>query len=393
MGGSFMTISYSTPWHKQSFDRFLHKQLPRLLADRLPLLGYDAKSTGLYFCEITISLSTRNGEITLTFSKLPQPDDDGVFEIYGRRQVVLPTASQEDLDVAEIDCVGEQLYAFFDKQLHKAPSDFEWDETVAKSWLPLDAWVHDFFRTSPTSQELDEENRLARQEHLRRFMIPNRENMITASQFGRACPFETPEGSNIGKILHLAMGAVIKDCKIVVIDDKPEAKLGLTATMVPFLEHNEPNRQLFGVNMMRQWFTPTDPEPADVQTGLEPNEPGFWCGRNLLTAFMSLGADTFEDAIVISESAAQRLNYPYPVEPGDKFSNRHGSKGTISKILPDDQMPHQWNTGGIGLQFYRLSYTVEFRADSRSVDELYRPSRGQTCHCSTLSCSKQTRAS
>jgi hypothetical protein len=29
-----------------------------------------------------------------------------------------------------------------------------------------------------------------------------------------------------------------------------------------------------------------------------------------------------------------------PLEPGDKLANRHGSKGTINQILPDDQMPH-----------------------------------------------------
>jgi len=52
------------------------------------------------------------------------------------------------------------------------------------------------------------------------------------------------------------------------------------------------------------------------------------------------GGDTFEDAIVISESCAARLDYPHAIEPGDKLSNRHGTKGTISRILPDKKMPH-----------------------------------------------------
>ena len=43
---------------------------------------------------------------------------------------------------------------------------------------------------------------------------------------------------------------------------------------------------------------------------------------------------------MISESCAARLNFPYAVEPGDKISNRHGTKGVISRILPDDEMPH-----------------------------------------------------
>ncbi len=82
------------------------------------------------------------------------------------------------------------------------------------------------------------------------------------------------------------------------------------------------------------------PEPALVQTGNEFSAPGFWCGRNLLTAFVSWGRDTFEDGILISESAAKRLGYPRPLEPGDKITNRHGAKGCISRIVPDDGMPH-----------------------------------------------------
>jgi hypothetical protein len=92
--------------------------------------------------------------------------------------------------------------------------------------------------------------------------------------------------------------------------------------------------------MLRQWMTPPDPEPALVQTGNEPDTTRFWAGRNLLTAFVSWNADTFEDGLVISESCARRLDYPHAVEPGDKFSNRHGMKGVISRILPDGDMPH-----------------------------------------------------
>jgi hypothetical protein len=155
-----------------------------------------------------------------------------------------------------------------------------------------------------------------------------------------APPYETPEGPNVGRILSIAVGAEIRDGRLVIVDSQPGAQLGLTATMVPFAEHNDPNRQLMGVNMMRQCYIPPDPEPALVQTGNEPDVSGFWYGRNVLTAFVSWGVDTFEDAIVISESCAKRFNYPYPVEPGDKFANRHGTKGCITRILPDDEMPH-----------------------------------------------------
>jgi len=182
-------------------------------------------------------------------------------------------------------------------------------------------------------------NWLTRRTALRRLVIPYRQHLITASQLGRTCPFETPEGTNIGKVLSIAVGAEIRDGRLVIFDDRPEAALGLSASMIPFLENDDANRVLSGANMMRQWIAPPDPEPALVQTANEPALPGFWCGRNLLTAFVSWG-ETFEDAIVLSESAAAKLNYPRPVEAGDKFSNRHGAKGVVARILPDDEMPH-----------------------------------------------------
>src|SRR5256885_3771526 len=43
---------------------------------------------------------------------------------------------------------------------------------------------------------------------------------------------------------------------------------------------------------------------------------------------------------IFSALCAKRLSYPTPVEPGDKLSNRHGTKGVVSQILPDAAMPH-----------------------------------------------------
>ena len=41
-----MSINVATPWHKRSFDRFLEEGLPRLLDERLPLVGYAVTPTG-----------------------------------------------------------------------------------------------------------------------------------------------------------------------------------------------------------------------------------------------------------------------------------------------------------------------------------------------------------
>ncbi|KKK83909.1 hypothetical protein LCGC14_2788660, partial [marine sediment metagenome] len=125
----------------------------------------------------------------------------------------------------------------------------------------------------------------------------------------------------------------------------------LMNSMIPLLEHDDPNRLLMGANMMRQQMVPDEPEPALVRTGNEPDEPGFWCGRNLLTAFVSWGGDTFDDGIVVSASAAAKLDFPNPLEPGDKLSNRHGTKGTVARILPDEQMPHLPDGSAVELIF------------------------------------------
>lgn len=332
-----MAISISTPWHKRSFDNFINDRLPQLLAARLPLGNYFVEPDGEHFYFVNMVLSTDQGDVAAKY-RIPSPDDDGLFEIDGKPWVVVPLASDEHLSTADISCVGEQLYQYIEERLGEAPDGLPWDEALVHTWLPLDAWVMEFMQTEPSAQHLDTTNRLAEKTHLRRVFILDLKEVITPDQMGRVCPFETPEGPNLGRVFTIAVGAEIKDGKLVIMDDNPAASLGISASMIPFVEHNDPNRLTFGSNMLRQWMTPPDPEPAMIQTGNE-GAPGFWGGRNVLTAFISAGANTYNDGIVISESCAKRFGYPNPIEPGDKISNRHGSKGVISRIVPDDEMP------------------------------------------------------
>lgn len=366
-------------WHKESFERLMQDQLPKLLAARLPLTGYHFEPTGRYSCRVIVAVTPASGtkEIEVDYKDIPQPDEEGIFVIGGQQRVVMPVAGQDELDIAEIRCVGELLYDYFELHLGEAPPNIAWDASLLRAWLPLDEWVWACFEQTPTYQRLDQTNWLAAQTHLRRVYVSNRKKMLTPGHFGRVCPFETPEGSNMARILSIALGAEIRDGKLVVVDDSPEAGLGLTAGMVPLFEHNDPFHLLMGTNMMRQWLPPVDPEPALVQTGNEVDVPDFWCGRNLLTAFISWGEDTIEEGIVLSESGAKRLsylagfsertiaflnsldedssaglNYPVSVEPGDKLSNRHGIKGVVSRIVPDDQMPHLANGQPVELIFH-----------------------------------------
>lgn len=341
-----MALNGSAPWHRASFDRFIQERLPALLADRLPLAGYRLESTGVYTCALKVVIGGESGDVELGFENLPQPDRDGVFLIDGDYRVVVPVPSRPELDVAEVRCVGEQLYDFFAARIGETPESLPWDAALARTWLPIDAWMRAFHATEPTSQYLQTTNWLDRHTHLRRLtLVPifphalGVEQVFTPGQLGRTCPFCTPEGPNIARLLEIAQGADIQDGRLVIVDDRPEATLGLAAATIPFLEHTDANRLLMGVNMMRQWIPPAIPEPALVRTGNEPDAPEFWCGYNLLTAFIPWDGDAFEDAIVISASCAKRLRYAAPVEPGDKFSNRYGAKGVISRILPDDDMP------------------------------------------------------
>jgi hypothetical protein len=356
-----MTISVAAPWHKSSFDHFLHERLPQLLAEYVPLIGYTLTTTNQYTCQIQLMLASPTGEVQIAYAGLPQPDQDGLFVIKEKPLVVVPYATSDDLEQADIFCVGEQLYEYLRNRLGKAPDDLPWDATLAKAWLPLDLWMREFFEAPPkiswstTVQLLDQTNWLARRSHLRRLAIQNRQHLFTPGHFGRSCPFETPEGPNIGRIVQLALGSEIRNGKLLVIDEHAEAMLGLEAAMIPLLEHNAPGRLLMGANMLRQWIVPPSPEPALIQSGNEPDAPDFWCGRNLLTAFVSWGADTYEDGIILSASCAQRLSYDHPVEPGDKLSNRHGVKGVVSRVLPDDEMPHLADGTPIDLIFNFIS--------------------------------------
>ena len=373
-----MQSAPTTAWHKASFDHCLHRALPGLLTERLGLSGYRAAPDGESACRIALQVPSVSDAFEVTYEALPAPDANGVFRLDpaagaapsgssatpgggksggreprlaadgsplggqhfsagGGERVVIPQADCEDLAAATIACVGEQLFHFIDTRLGAVPEEAVLDEALVRTLAPLEAWFHAFLAQS--GQILNGNNWLDRATHLRRIVVPDPKEMFTPGHFGRACPFETPEGPNVGRILTVSRGAEIRDGRLVIVEDDPVAGLGLSAACVPFLEHDDGNRVLMGVNMMRQWLPAAEREPAVVQTGFEPDVPEFWCGANLLTAFVSWDGDAFEDAVVVSDSASRKLACPERLEPGDKLSNRHGTKGVVSRVVPDAEMP------------------------------------------------------
>ena len=276
-----MTLNLDVPWHRESFDLFIYQRLPQLLGEHLPLADYQVEQQDSYTFSIKLSLGLGTASVEVEYRDLPRPDRDGLFHIEGNYRVVVPYPDRRELDQACILCVGEQLYDFIDQRLEAAPEQLAWDSDLVRNWLPLDAWMRDF-HLEETSQYLQATNWLDRYTHLRRLtLIPvvgdpfDDQDVFPYSQYGLVCPYCTPEGPNIGRVLEVARGARIRDGKLERIDDSaelaevevPDSILGFSASMVPFLEHDDTNRALMGINMMRQWTSAADTAAPIHSTG------------------------------------------------------------------------------------------------------------------------------
>ncbi|MFA6274371.1 MAG: DNA-directed RNA polymerase subunit beta [Candidatus Paceibacterota bacterium] len=209
---------------------------------------------------------------------------------------------------------------------------------------PLQARIKEFFTTNQLSQFMNQENVLAELEHLRLLsalgpggLTRERAGLevrdVHPSHYGRVCPIHTPEGPNIGLILHLSTYAKINDFGIIetpyvkvkngkitgevsylnaldeekyniahaatpynedgkITEEKVAARVktqpgmisrdevdfidvaanqafSLATSMIPFLEHNDANRALMGSNMQKQAVPCVLPEAPLVATGIE----------------------------------------------------------------------------------------------------------------------------
>ncbi len=204
--------------------------------------------------------------------------------------------------------------------------------------------INYFFGRGELSQIVDQTNALSQLTHERRLSAlgPGGLNRRRAgfevrdvhiSHYGRICPVETPEGTNIGLISSLAIFATVDEYgfllspyfkvdkdkrtnKVVYlradeemkaifappsevdyqtgkiregmvlarkngeltqvssgevnyVDVSPKQIVGLSASLIPFLEHDDANRALMGSNMQRQAVPLLRTEAPLVQTGME----------------------------------------------------------------------------------------------------------------------------
>jgi DNA-directed RNA polymerase subunit beta len=207
----------------------------------------------------------------------------------------------------------------------------------------ISAAIEYFFGRGELSQVVDQTNPLAQLTHERRLSALgpgglNRKRAgfevrdVHISHYGRICPIETPEGTNIGLISSLSIFAsvdeygflttpyrkiakrkmtedivwlradeesqahlapadtpsdghkvsadrvtariggdfsVVNADQVQYIDISPKQMVGVSAGLIPFLEHDDANRALMGSNMQRQAVPLLITEPALVSTGLE----------------------------------------------------------------------------------------------------------------------------
>ena len=209
---------------------------------------------------------------------------------------------------------------------------------------PLQARIKEFFTANQLSQFMNQENVMAEVEHLRILsalgpggLTRERAGLevrdVHTSHYGRVCPIHTPEGPNIGLILHLSTYAKINEFGIIetpyikvkngkitsevvylnaleeekyniahagvdydekgnILEDKVEARLktkpgligkeeidfidvatnqafSVATSMIPFLEHDDAHRTLMGSNMQKQALPCIVPEIPLVSTGIE----------------------------------------------------------------------------------------------------------------------------
>lgn len=208
----------------------------------------------------------------------------------------------------------------------------------------ISAAIEYFFGRGELSQVVDQTNPLSMLTHERRLSALgpgglNRKRAgfevrdVHISHYGRICPIETPEGTNIGLISSLAIYSSVDDYGFLVtpyrvakngklteevvwlradeesdalvapadtpmdangkmigdlivarfrsdfelvspdqvdyVDVAPSQMVGVSAALIPFLEHDDANRALMGSNMQRQAVPLLVAEPPIVGTGVE----------------------------------------------------------------------------------------------------------------------------
>jgi DNA-directed RNA polymerase subunit beta len=312
---------------------------------------YRLGKVGRFRMNRKLKLSVPEGEMTL------RPED----LIAAVNYLLRLTAGDADVEIDDIDHLGNRRLRTIDElasdelrkgflklrrtvQERMSLKDVE-DMTPRSLINPksISAAIEYFFGRGELSQVVDQTNPLSMLTHERRLSALgpgglNRKRAgfevrdVHISHYGRICPIETPEGTNIGLISSLAIYSAVDEYgflvtpyrkvhngklsddvvwlradeeseaylapadapvesgklrgdtiiaryhsdfemvpidKVQYIDVAPSQMVGVSAGLIPFLEHDDANRALMGSNMQRQAVPLLVSEPPIVATGME----------------------------------------------------------------------------------------------------------------------------
>ncbi len=248
---------------------------------------------------------------------------------------------------------------------------------------PFISALKEFFASGQLSQFMEQTNPLSELEHKRRLsalgpggLTKERASFevrdVHPSHYGRICPIETPEGPNIGLVMHLSTFAKVSPLGFILtpyrkvtkghltdeiqymdaieeeryiisqagveldakrrfvdkevparihgevglakvedvdyIDVSPKQPFSVATSLIPFLENDDANRALMGSNMQRQAVPIVSPEAPYVGTGLEEKVAR---DSGMMIIADEDGMIDFADAgkIVLKTSSGKKIEY------------------------------------------------------------------------------------
>ncbi|MEK7133738.1 MAG: DNA-directed RNA polymerase subunit beta [Patescibacteria group bacterium] len=258
---------------------------------------------------------------------------------------------------------------------------------------PFQAAIREFFTTDQLSQLMQQYNTLDEIEHLRTLSTLGRGGLtseraglevrdVHSSHYGRVCPIHTPEGKNIGLVLHMSLyarpnefgiietpyakvekGVITKEIVYMNALEEEQYAIAHSATprddsglitvkmaevrkegnptlvkrehvdfmevatnqpfsvatsLIPFVENDDANRALMGSNMQKQAVPLVVPEAPVVATGVE-SAAARDSGRLVISE--EAGEVTFADAQMIKVKNADGKTKEYPLV---NFSRTNG---------------------------------------------------------------------
>ena len=271
---------------------------------------------------------------------------------------------------------------------------------------PMMASVKEFFTSSQLAQFMDQVNPLAELEHKRRIsaMGPGgltRERAgfevrdVHISHYGRICPIETPEGPNIGLVVHLTSHSRVnelgfietpyvrvknsritgdiewmnafdeekyviahggtkydQDSKIIekivearvggnpqmvrreevqFMDVSPQQIFSVATSLIPFLEHDDATRALMGSNMQRQAVACVKPQAPLVSTGIE-ERAAVDSGQAIIAEEDGIVAAADAEHIIIKNLKSQIFPMAKPSRILDKVGTKLKTNEKIYKL-------------------------------------------------------------